>query len=70
MPLFLAHPLLHGSSKRDYTHKSTEDRAKTLSSVLLYIISVVPSPRNHAVYKTNLTNRHEKILMSVTKVII
>ena len=23
-------------------------------------ISVVPSPRNHAVYKTNLTNRHEK----------
>ena len=34
-------------------------------------ISRVPSPRNPAVYKTNLTNRHEKkILMSVTKVMI
>ena len=69
MPLFLAHPLLHGSSDRDYTHKSKED-SLALSSLLLYIISVVPSPRNHAVYKTNLTNRHEKNLMSVTKVII
>ena len=33
-------------------------------------ISVVPSPRNHAVYKTNLTNRHEKFLMSSAKVTI
>ena len=34
-------------------------------------ISRVPSPRNPAVYKTNLTNRHEKkFLMSVTKVMI
>lgn len=30
----------------------------------------VPSPRNLPIYKTNLTNRHEKILMSDTKVII
>lgn len=30
----------------------------------------IPSPRNPAVYKTNLTNRHEKILMSFAKIII
>jgi len=33
-------------------------------------ISRVPSPRNPAVYKTNLTNRHEKILMSLAKLMI
>ena len=27
----------------------------------IYKIGRVPSPRNPAVYKTNLTNRHEKI---------
>ena len=36
----------------------------------IYKISRVPSPRNPAVYKTNLTNRHEKILMSFAKVTI
>ena len=29
--------------------------------------SGAPSPRNPAVYKTNLTNRHEKFLMSFAK---
>ena len=34
----------------------------------IYKISRVPSPRNPAVYKTNLTNRHEKkFLMSICK---
>ena len=34
-------------------------------------ISGVPSPRNPAVYKTNLTNRHENnFLMSDTKIMI
>ena len=35
-------------------------RYKRLDFQQIYKISRVPSPRNPAVYKTNLTNRHEK----------
>ena len=43
-------------------------RYKRLHFQQIYKISRVPSPRNPAVYKTNLTNRHEKkFLMSICK---
>ena len=39
--------------------------------ITIYKNSRVPSPRNPAVDKTNLTNRHEKkFLMSDTKIMI